>query len=439
MTAEAVAPYYFSPEAETLDRASLRRLQFERLSRTLEHVYARVPHYRRRFDEAGVRPEDLKSLEDLARFPFTVKTDLRDTYPLGMLAVPREELIRLHASSGTTGKPTVVGYTRGDLDRWTDLMARALATTGARPGDLMHNAYGYGLFTGGMGFHYGAERLGCTVMPASGGNTERQVALILDFGPRVLAATPSYALTIADHAERTGFDLARSPLAIGVFGGEPWSEAMRTALDSRLGMRACDSYGLSEVMGPGVAIECHHRQGMHGWEDHFLFEVVDPETLTPLPFGTPGELVITTLTKDALPMVRYRTRDMTVLTDEPCPCGRTHLRIRRVSGRNDDMMIIRGVNVYPSQIETVLVALPGVAPHYQLSLSRQGWLDHLTVEAESTEPRSEEERTRLAQQVRHHIKSMIGVTCEVLIRMPGQLPRSEGKAARVRDLRKEGA
>jgi phenylacetate-CoA ligase len=439
MTAEAAAPFFFSPEAETLDRAALRRLQLERLTETLGRVYDRVPHYRRRFDEAGVRPEDLRSLEDLARFPFTVKTDLRDAYPLGMLAVPREELIRLHASSGTTGKPTVVGYTKGDLDRWSDLMARALATTGARPGDLVHNAYGYGLFTGGLGFHYGAERLGCTVMPASGGNTERQIGLIRDFGPRVLAATPSYALTLADHAVRNGIDLADSPLAIGVFGGEPWSEAMRGALDRGLGMRACDSYGLSEIMGPGVAIECHLRQGMHGWEDHFLFEVIDPQTLQPLPFGSAGELVITTLTKDALPMVRYRTRDMTVLTDEPCACGRTHLRIQRVSGRNDDMMIVRGVNVYPSQIEAVLLTLPGVAPHYQLSLTRQGWLDHLTVEAESLSPRSEEERSRLAQQVRHQIKSMVGVTCEVLIRMPGHLPRSEGKAVRVRDLRQEGA
>ncbi|SEH30736.1 phenylacetate--CoA ligase family protein [Magnetospirillum fulvum] len=439
MSAVGAAPFYFAPEIERLDRSALRRLQFERLKETLGRAYACVPHHRQAFDRAGVRPEDLSRLEDITRFPFTVKTDLRDTYPFGLFAVPREQVARLHASSGTTGRPTVVGYTADDLDSWADLIARSLACAGGRPGDVMHNALGYGLFTGGLGFHYGAERLGCTVVPMSGGQTEKQIRLICDFGATILNATPSYALNLAESAERMGVDLAAGSLRVGVFGAEPWSETMRGELDRRLGIRSIDSYGLSEVMGPGVAMECGQRNGMHAWEDHFLFEVIDPETLEPVPMGQPGELVITTLTKQALPMVRYRTRDISMITDEPCPCGRTHLRILRVTGRNDDMLIIRGVNVYPSQIEAVLLGLPGVAPHYQLILSRQGWLDHLTVEVETVSPSSEEDRVRLANQVRHHVKSTIGVSCEALVRLPGQLPRSEGKAVRVRDLRKEGA
>lgn len=439
MSAVGAAPFYFAPEIERLDRSSLRRLQLDRLKETLARAYACVPHHRQAFDRAGVRPEDLTRLEDISRFPFTVKTDLRDTYPFGLFAVPREQVVRLHASSGTTGRPTVVGYTADDLDTWAGLIARSLACAGGRPGDVMHNALGYGLFTGGLGFHYGAERLGCTVVPMSGGQTEKQIRLICDFGATILNATPSYALNLAESAERMGVDLATGTLRVGVFGAEPWSETMRGELDRRLGIRSIDSYGLSEVMGPGVAMECCQRNGMHAWEDHFLFEVIDPETLEPLPMGQPGELVITTLTKQALPMVRYRTRDISMITDEPCACGRTHLRILRVTGRNDDMLIIRGVNVYPSQIESVLLGLPGVAPHYQLILSRQGWLDHLTVEIETVSPSSEEDRVRLANQVRHHVKSTIGVSCEVLVRLPGQLPRSEGKAVRVRDLRKEGA
>ena len=437
MTAQNAAPYMFAPEFERLDRAGLRRLQLERLKALLAHAYANVAHYRKSFDAAGVKPDDLKHLEDLARFPFMVKTDLRDNYPFGLFAVPREQVVRLHASSGTTGKPTVVGYTEGDLNDWANLMARSLAATGARPGDVVHNAYGYGLFTGGLGFHYGAERLKCSVVPMSGGNTEKQVGLISDFGARVLAATPSYSLKIAEVAVSMGVDLAGSGLQIGVFGAEPWSETMRAELDKRLGIRACDMYGLSEIMGPGVAIECEHRCGLHGWEDHFLFEVVDPDTLQPLPMGAQGELVITTLTKQALPMVRYRTRDITRLIDEPCACGRTHVRILRVTGRNDDMMIIRGVNVYPSQIEAVLVGFPGVAPQYLLTLSRQGSLDHLTVETEALADESEDSRTHLAHQLRHHIKSIVGVSCEVIVRLPGELPRSMGKAIRVRDLRKQ--
>ena len=438
MSAVGAAPFYFAPAVERLDRDSLRRLQLERLKGALARAYG-VPHYRQAFDRAGVRPEDLAVVEDLARFPFTTKADLRDTYPFGLFAVPREQVVRLHASSGTTGRPTVVGYTEGDIATWGELIARSLACAGVRPGDIFHNALGYGLFTGGLGFHYGAERLGCAVVPMSGGQTEKQIQLIRDFGATVINATPSYALNLAETATRLGIDLAGGSLRIGIFGAEPWSETMRGELDRRLGLRAIDSYGLSEVMGPGVAMECTHRLGMHGWEDHFLFEVIDPETLEPLPFGQPGELVITPLTKEALPLVRYRTRDIATLTDDPCPCGRTHLRILRVTGRNDDMMIIRGVNVYPSQVEAVLLGVAGLAPHYQLILSRQGWLDHLTIEAEADAVAGDEERGRLAALLRHHVKSLIGVTCDVRVHPPGTLPRSEGKAVRVKDLRQEGA
>ncbi|MCZ7657046.1 MAG: phenylacetate--CoA ligase [Xanthobacteraceae bacterium] len=433
-------PFMFEPEVETTPRDALSALQLARLRRTLGQAYANVPHYRRKFEAAGVSPDDLHSLADIRRFPFTMKTDLRDNYPFGLFAVPREQVVRLHASSGTTGKPTVVGYTRGDLDRWADLMARSLACIGAMPGDIVHNAYGYGLFTGGLGAHAGAERLGCTVVPMSGGGTERQVALMRDFGAQVLCATPSYALNIAEVAEGMGVDLRGSPLRCGVFGAEPWSEGMRHDLEQRLGIKAVDIYGLSEIMGPGVACECHVAQnGLHGWEDHFLFEIVDPETLEPLRFGEAGELVITTLTKDALPMIRYRTRDITRLDDTPCACGRTHVRIMRVTGRDDDMMIIRGVNVYPSQVEAVLVGFPGLSPHYQIVLRREGALDAMTVEVELAPEAAgpESARARKATEVRHHIKSLIGVTCTVEVKGPGEVPRSQGKAVRVRDLRKQ--
>ena len=432
--------FMFDPGAETMPRDALAALQLKRLKHTLEHAYANVAHYRGTFDAAGVTPDTLKGLADIARFPFTLKTDLRDHYPFGMFAVPREKLTRLHASSGTTGKPTVVGYTKGDLDRWADLMARSLACIGAAPGDIVHNAYGYGLFTGGLGAHYGAERLGCTVVPMSGGGTERQVALIKDFGATVLCATPSYALNIAEVAEQMGVDLRQSPLRYGVFGAEPWSEALRLELQERLGIKAVDIYGLSEIMGPGVACECHVGQhGLHGWEDHFLFEIIDAETLKPLPFGEAGELVITTLTKDALPMIRYRTRDITRLDDSPCACGRTHVRIMRVTGRDDDMLIIRGVNVYPSQIEAVLVGLPGLSPHYQIVLTREGALDAMTVEVELAPgvPDGEGARAGKSAEVRHHIKSLIGVTCDIVVKGLGQVPRSQGKAVRVRDLRQQ--
>jgi len=431
--------FMFDPAAETMPREALAALQLKRMKRTLEHAYAKVPHYRRAFDAAGVKPESLKSLGDIVRFPFTLKTDLRDNYPFGMFAVPRKQLARLHASSGTTGKPTVVGYTSGDLDRWAGLMARSLGCAGAVPGDVVHNAYGYGLFTGGLGAHYGAERLGCTVVPMSGGGTERQVSLISDFGANILCATPSYALNIAEVAEASGFDLRRSPLRCGVFGAEPWSEALRRDLQQRLGIKAIDIYGLSEIMGPGVACECHVRQsGLHGWEDHFLFEIIDPKTLEPLPFGEAGELVITTLTKDALPMIRYRTRDITQLDDSPCACGRTHVRIMRVTGRDDDMLIIRGVNVYPSQLEAVLIGFPGLSPHYQIVLTRAGALDAVTVHVELAPdtPNDDDARARKETEVRHYIKSMIGVTCDIAVKRQGEVPRSQGKAVRVRDERK---
>ncbi|KAA3630499.1 MAG: phenylacetate--CoA ligase [Proteobacteria bacterium] len=430
--------YYFQPEFETLPRGELAELQRERLKKMLRHAYDNVAHYRTGFDAAGVTPDDFRELADLARFPFTVKDDLRNAYPFGMFAVPREELVRVHASSGTTGKPTVVGYTRGDIDMWADLMARSLASTGVRPGDIVHNAYGYGLFTGGLGAHHGTERLGATVVPMSGGNTEKQIVLLQDFGAKALCATPSYALNIAELAEAEGIDIRSLPLSIGVFGAEPWSDALRAELDERLGITAVDIYGLSEIMGPGVAAECREeRAGLHGWEDHFLFEIIDPETGEPQPMGASGELVITTLTKQALPMIRYRTRDITYLSDEPCACGRTHVRIKRVTGRNDDMLIIRGVNVYPSQVESVLVGFAGIAPYYQLVVRREGSMDDLTVEAEAAPQTAASGYPTLAQEIRHHIKSMIGVTCKVELKRPGEVPRSQGKAVRVRDLRKK--
>ncbi|MEO8506859.1 MAG: phenylacetate--CoA ligase [Betaproteobacteria bacterium] len=421
-----------------MPREALASLQLSRLRTTARNAYDRVPLHRARFDAAGIEPGDISTLSDLRRLPFTVKADLRDHYPFGMLARPCTELVRLHASSGTTGKPTVVGYTRHDIDTWADLMARSLAAAGARRGDIVHNAYGYGLFTGGLGAHYGAERLGAVVVPVSGGSTERQVALIMDFRARVLCATPSYALAIAEVAEQQGVDLTKSALEVGLFGAEPWSDAMRREIEARLGLRAVDIYGLSEIMGPGVACECECQAGLHGWEDHFLFEVIDPETGAAVTEGQAGELVITTLTKEALPMLRYRTRDITRITTAQCDCGRTHLRILRIAGRNDDMLIIRGVNVYPSQIEAVLVGRPNIAPHYQLVVERSGKLDRVSVEVEAQPGVPAEIFAAVARDVAHHIKSLVGITAEVFVKEPGTIPRSEGKAVRVRDLRPKG-
>jgi phenylacetate-CoA ligase len=430
--------YRFEPALEKMPRAKLAALQLKRLRQTVKNAYDNVPLHRKRMRKLGLEPGDVCSLADLASLPFTVKSDLRDHYPFGMFARPRAKIARLHASSGTTGKPTVVGYTLKDLETWAGLMARSMACAGARPGDIIHNAYGYGLFTGGLGAHYGAERLGATVVPMSGGATERQIVLIQDFGARVLCSTPSYSLAIAEVAEKEGVDLRRSTLKIGLFGAEPWSEAMRNEIQVRLGLKAVDLYGLSEIMGPGVACECEEAQaGLHGWEDHFIFEVIDPDSGKPVPEGQLGELVITTLTKEALPMLRYRTRDVTRVTTERCECGRSHLRIRRITGRNDDMLIIRGVNVYPSQIEAVLVGMPEIAPHYQLVVERKGNLDQVTVEIEAAKdvPQSAEAYARVAGAAQHQIKSMIGISTDVLVKKPGEIPRSQGKAVRVRDLR----
>ncbi|HEX9184366.1 MAG TPA: phenylacetate--CoA ligase [Burkholderiales bacterium] len=424
---------FWETDNECMHREELEQLQLERLQATLNRVYGRVPFYQQKFDALSLTPEDVTSLGDLARLPFTHKTDLRDNYPYGMFAVPMDNVTRIHASSGTTGKPTVVGYTARDLSTWADLMARSMACAGTRPGDVVHNAYGYGLFTGGLGAHYGAERLGATVVPMSGGSTERQVLLIQDFGARVLCATPSYALAIAEVAEREGVDLRASKLEIGLFGAEPWSEGLRREIEARMGLKAVDVYGLSEIMGPGVAVECEAQEGLHAWEDHFLIEVIDPDTGQPVPEGEAGELVITTLTKEALPMIRYRTRDITRVATARCACGRSHARLQRITGRNDDMLIIRGVNVYPSQIEAVLVGLPGIAPHYQLVVERSGSLDELTVEVEAAALEAAFEE--LEERVRHQIKSMIGVSTKVVAKKPGEVPRSQGKAVRVRDLR----
>ncbi len=439
-TANVTPGFMFEPDAETLPRPALGELQLERLQASLERAYRNVPHYRNSFKAAGVSPAGPKSLTDLRHFPFTVKTDLRDQYPFGMFATPHNELSRLHASSGTTGKPTVVAYTPGDIGRWSDLMARSMAAAGVRPGDVVHNAYGYGLFTGGLGAHYGAERLGCIVVPVSGGGTERQVMLLKDFAADILCSTPSYALNIVESADQLGVDMKTLPVRRGLFGAEPWSDQMRAELDRRLGICAVDVYGLSEIMGPGVACECDaERAGLHGWEDHFLFEIIDPDTLEPLPMGETGELVITTLTKEAMPLIRYRTRDITRLSDEPCSCGRTHVRILRVTGRDDDMLIIRGVNVYPSQVEAVLVGLPGLSPHYQILLESDGAMDSMTVEVEVAADVSagDADLSVVAESVRHQIKSIIGVTCRVKAKRPGELPRSQGKAVRVRDLREK--
>ncbi len=414
----------------------LQALQFERLKHSIGHASRNVAHYRRSFVEAGVDVDDLRTLEDLGRFPFTVKDDLRRSYPFGWLAVDRRDIVRTHASSGTTGTPTVVGYTAGDIDTWADLMARCLFSAGIRSGDILNNTHGYGLFTGGLGVHYGAERLGCTVVPVSGGNTEKQVQLIEDFAADAIVATPSYAVHIAEVAAAMGVDLSAGSLRNGMFGGEPWPEQMRGELETRLGLRAHDLYGLCEIMGPGVACECSAQYGLHGWEDHFLFETIDPDSGEPLPKGETGELVITTLTRQAMPVIRYRTRDITQLLEEPCDCGRTHVRIRKITGRSDDMLIIRGVNIYPSQMESALVDFGGLSPHYQLLIRREGALDSLTMEVE-LRPDNPARKHEVEQNLASHIKSRIGVTCNINIMECGRVPRSQGKAVRVHDLRKQ--
>ncbi len=414
----------------------LHAFQLQQLRKTLHRVHEHVPHYRHAFDEAGLRPDNLHTLADLARFPFTTKEDLRRNYPFGMFAVPREEVVRVHASSGTTGKPTVVGYTRADLETWAELMARSIRAAGGRPGDVCHVAYGYGLFTGGLGAHYGAERLGCTVVPVSGGMTERQVQLILDFEPRIIMVTPSYFLAILDELESQGVDPRQTSLEIGIFGAEPWTDEMRRNVEERAGIHAVDIYGLSEVMGPGVSQESGRTQdGLHVWEDHFYPEVVDPVTGEVLPDGEEGELVFTSLTKEALPVVRYRTRDLTRLL--PGTAYPQFRRMDRITGRSDDLMIVRGVNVFPSQVEEQLLAVPGLTPHYLCVLTRPDRLDELTVQVEVASAGStEQERSAMARDLARRVKERVGVTVAVEVLEPHALERSLGKAKRIDDRRR---
>jgi phenylacetate-CoA ligase len=419
-----------------LDAGELAALQLERLQATLRHAYTNVEHYRRKFDAAGVRPEDCRTLADLGRFPFTTKADLRDTYPFGMFAVPMERVRRVHASSGTTGRPTVVGYTEDDLSMWADVVARSIRAAGGRPGHKVHISYGYGLFTGGLGAHYGAERAGCTVIPASGGMTARQVQLILDFEPEIIMVTPSYMLTLLDEFEKQGVDPRDSSLRVGIFGAEPWTEQMRREIEERAGIDAVDIYGLSEVIGPGVAQECvETKDGLHIWEDHFFPEIVDPTTDEVLGAGERGELVFTSLTKQALPVIRYRTRDLTRLL--PGTARAPFRRMEKVTGRCDDMIILRGVNVFPSQIEEIVLRTPGVAPHFQLELTKHGRMDHLTVRAEARPDAAGDARVReqAAASIVHGVKDGVGVTVEVRIEDPDTLERSAGKLQRFKDLR----
>ncbi|MCP8938486.1 phenylacetate--CoA ligase [Alsobacter sp. SYSU M60028] len=419
---------------ETASRDHIAAVQLDRMKWSVRHAYENSPFYRARFDQAGVHPDDLKTLADLAKFPFTTKADLRDTYPFGMFAVPREKLVRIHGSSGTTGKPTVVGYTKKDIDTWADVMARSIRASGGRPGDIVHVAYGYGLFTGGLGAHYGAERLGCTVVPISGGMTERQVTLMSDFKPRIIMVTPSYMLSILDEFRRQGIDPRSSSLAVGIFGAEPWTNAMRLEIEQAFDMHAVDIYGLSEVMGPGVANECvESKDGLHVWEDHFYPEIIDPATGAVLPDGEIGELVFTTLTKEGLPMIRYRTRDLTRLLPGT---ARSMRRIEKITGRSDDMIILRGVNVFPTQIEEQILKCKGLAPHFQIELTRSGRMDNMTVHVEcAADAADAAARAASAKELSHHIKSVVGVSTHIQVHDPDGVARSEGKAKRVVDNR----
>lgn len=421
--------------AERIGVDELRALQLDRLRHSLRHAYAHVPHYRRAFDAAGAHPDDLRDLADLARFPFTAKAELRENYPFGMFAVPRERIARLHASSGTTGRPTVVGYTRADLDTWATLMARSIRAAGGRRGDRVHVAYGYGLFTGGLGAHYGAEELGCTVIPVSGGMTERQVMLIRDLEPEVIMVTPSYMLAIVDEMERQGVDPRATSLRVGIFGAEPWTEDMRRELEQRLDLHALDIYGLSEVMGPGVAVECvETKDGLHLWEDHFYPEIIDPVTGAVLPDGERGELVLTSLTKEAMPVVRYRTRDLTRLLPGT---ARPVRRIEKIAGRTDDMMIVRGVNVFPTQIEELILRAPALSPHFQCVLDRRGRLDTLTVHVERRAGAAEADAERAGAALVEQVKNTIGVSVAVRVIEPDGVERSMGKMRRIVDQRRE--
>ncbi|WP_410585182.1 phenylacetate--CoA ligase PaaK [Amycolatopsis sp. lyj-108] len=425
----------FSDDAENLTIDELQALQLKRLQWTLRHAYDNVPFYKRKFDEAGVHPDDCETLEDLAKFPFTTKQDLRDNYPFGMFAVPEAQVSRIHASSGTTGKPTVVGYTSEDIDTWATVMARSIRAAGGRPGDKVHVAYGYGLFTGGLGAHYGAEKLGCTVIPASGGMTARQVQIITDFKPEIIMVTPSYMLTLLDEFERQGVDPQTSSLKVGIFGAEPWTEQMRAEIEERVGIDAVDIYGLSEVMGPGVAQECvETKDGLHIWEDHFFPEVIDP--FTEKPTDAEGELLFTSLTKQALPIIRYRTRDLTRLL--PGTARPAYRRMEKVTGRSDDMIILRGVNVFPTQIEEVVLVTPALAPHFQLIRSTKGRMDHLTVRVEARPDATTEQRAEAAARLIAGVKDGVGVSVGVEVVDPDTLERSLGKMRRVLDERDRG-
>lgn len=429
----------FNEEFETLPREALEALQLKRLQQVVQRVYHTVGFYKRAFDEAGVAPDDIRTLDDIRRLPFTVKQDLRDNYPFGLFTVPMSNIVRLHASSGTTGKPTVVGYTRRDIEIWSNLMARSFVAAGLTSNDVIHNAYGYGLFTGGLGAHYGAERLGASVIPMSGGSTKKQIMILQDFGPTAICCTPSYALYLAEQGEEMGVDMRSLRLRVGILGAEPWSERMRQEIEDRMGIKALDIYGLSEIIGPGVAIECAEgRDGLHIFEDHFIVETINPVTGEPVPYGEPGELVFTSLTKEAFPLIRYRTRDLSRLMEEPCKCGRTHVRMARISGRSDDMLIIRGVNVFPSQIESVLLGIEGLEPHYQLIVDREGTLDTLEIQVEMSEDLfSDEIKTlqNIERRITKDVKDYLGVTAKVKLVGAKSLGRSEGKAQRVVDRR----
>ncbi len=430
----------FNEEFETLPREALEALQSKRLVSLVQRVYDKVPYYREQMDKAGVGPTDIKGIADLHKLPFTTKEDLRLNYPFGLFTVPLDEVVRIHASSGTTGKPTVVGYTQKDIETWAELMARSLACAGAHKGDMVHNAYGYGLFTGGLGAHYGAERLGATVIPVSGGNTKRQIMLMQDFASSVLLCTPSYALNIAEVMGEMGVDPASLKLRVGIFGAEPWSQNMKEEIEKKLKIKALNIYGLSEVIGPGVSCECiEGEKGLHVFEDHFIAEIINPDTGEVLPPGETGELVFTTITKEAFPVVRYRTKDLTRLMPEPCQCGRTFYRMDRIMGRTDDMLIIRGVNVFPSQIEHVLMGVEEVEPHYIIIVDRDGTLDTLEVQVEINENIFSDEikvLEGLSKRIQGEIKDLLGVSCKVKLVEPKTIQRSEGKAKRVIDNRK---
>ena len=431
----------FDVDNETLPREELKALQLQRLQRTVERCYETVRFYREAMDELEVKPHHIQTLSDVKLLPFTKKEQLRESYPFGMFSVPADQAVRIHASSGTTGKPIVIGYTRRDIANWASMVARSLSAAGLRPGDRLHNAYGYGLFTGGLGLHYGAEALGVMAIPMSGGQTQKQVMLLNDFGANALSCTPSYALNIAEEAESQGVDLSKWPLRVGLFGAEPWSEEMRYELESRLDIDAIDIYGLTEVMGPGVGIEClESKRGLHIWEDHFYIECVDVNTGEPLPYGEEGEIVITTLTKEAFPMLRFRTRDVSVLDSAPCKCGRTHVRMRRISGRSDDMLIIRGVNVFPTQVEAILMRTETLSPFYQIEVFKEGFMDSMAINVEASPPlfaKGQEYMDRVSAKVQKDLKDFIGISCQVHIHPTGAIERSMGKAVRVIDRRKK--